>query len=355
MRDFEKHKQTFDKFLNKLKENEKIGVLSHANCIDGMASAVFFSEILKKKAPTVKTDLHFIAYGNGILDKFDAVFSKQGIEKVFVLDFNADIDMFDEFDRFRNKFDVCFIDHHPMHAKLRQDQVIKTHKDDCTALVMYQLGEDIIDYNKWSWLVSVASVSEFSWHTPENLTFIQSYYPNYKPGDENSDLLKLVHKMGSLVTYYSQDSLKAYDLIYKNDFKKIDEIHHEVWSEMERCLQDFDKNAEHHFDKKLYFYFFKSKFSLGSKMGTILSLKYKGATIVVISEMEGTNMYKVSVRNNADKLPFLMSDMLGYGVKGLENAMGAGHPNASGGSFMKKDIDTFKKNIIEFVKNKLPK
>lgn len=354
MQDFEKHKKNFFSYLDKIGNDESVGIVAHANCVDGMASAVFLIEILKKKYPSIKTDVHFVSYSNGVLDKISERFKKIDITKVFVLDFNADIDMLEEFERFRGNFDVCFVDHHPLNPKLRIDEkVIKTNKEDCTSLVIYKFGKGIIDYVKWNWLVCAASVSEFSWKNDENLKFIQDYYPSYKPGDENSDLLKLVNKMGSLVVYYSKDSLKAYELILHKNFKKIDEIHQEVWDEMQRCLEDFEKHSESHFNKHLYFYLFKSKFSLGSKMGTILSIRHKGSTIVILSEIEGTNMYKVSTRNNSEKLPYLMNDMLGHGVAGLENAMGAGHPNASGGSFMKKDIDTFKRNILEFVKNKL--
>jgi len=35
------------------------------------------------------------------------------------------------------------------------------------------------------------------------------------------------------------------------------------------------------------------------------------------------------------------------GIQGLENAVAGGHAKASGASFMKKDLDTFKKNILK--------
>ena len=56
-------------------------------------------------------------------------------------------------------------------------------------------------------------------------------------------MLKLVYKTGSLVIYYSKDSLKAYDIILKRNFDKIEEIHKEVSAELERCLKDFEKNV----------------------------------------------------------------------------------------------------------------
>ena len=122
---------------------------------------------------------------------------------------------------------------------------------------------------------------------------------------------------------------------------------------MERCLKDFEKNAESHFDKHLYFYFFKSRFSLGSKMSTILSVRHKGSTIIVFSEVEGTDMIKAGIRNNGEPLKYTMTDLVRAGITGLENAMGGGHAPASGGSFLRKDLDKFKEQVKIFVKEKI--
>ena len=122
---------------------------------------------------------------------------------------------------------------------------------------------------------------------------------------------------------------------------------------MERLVKDFEENSEKHFNNHLYFYFFKSRFSLGSNLSTTLSIKHKGATIIVFSETEDPNVIKGSARNNGIPLKYPMNDMLKAGIKGLEKTMAGGHAPASGASFMKKDLDTFKKQVIEFVKSKI--
>ena len=354
MHDFEKHKKQFFTFLDKIERNEMVGIIAHANCLDGMASVVFVVDVLKKKYPSVKADINFVSYSLGTLDKLSEKFVKIGIKRVFILDLNVDVSLFDEFERMRKKFEVLLVDHHPSNPKFKIDEkVIKTPSVDCTSLVIYKFGNGIIYEKEWAWLVCVASVSEFSWKKDETLKFIQKHYPDYVPGDENSDLLKLAHKINSLVVYYSKDSLKAYEIISNKKFDKIEEIHKEVDSEIERNLDDFEKNAESHSNKQLYFYFFKSKFSLGSNLGTALSIRYKFSTIVVFSEIEGTQLVKVSARNNGIPLPYSMNDMLKAGIEGLENSMAGGHAPASGGSFMKKDLDRFKENVKRFVKSKI--
>ncbi len=357
MQDFEKHKTNFDNFLNKIDENERIGILSHANCVDGMISAVFLIEILKKKFPNIpKPFVSFIPYGLGVLDRHTTILNKEGIKKVFILDANVDMNQLEETKRFFDNFDVMFIDHHPLNPELKlTHNIIKTHSDDCTSLTLYHLGKDSLDGNHWTELVCIASISEFSYQNEENLRFIQSHYDFDPKNYQDLEIFQKVLKFNSLITYYSKDSLKAYEFILNRNYKEIDKANKEISEEFDRCVEDFEKNAERHFDSKLCFYFFKSKFSIGSRLGTSLSVKHKNSTIIIISEIEGTNMFKVSTRNNSENLIYPMNEMLRSAVKNLENGMGGGHDRASGGSFMAKDIDKFKQNIIEFVKHKLNK
>ena len=354
MQHFEKHKSNFFSFINRIQPQEKIAIIAHANCIDGMTSVVFLIEIVKKKYPSLPDpSIYFLPYKAGTLDNLEAPLKKNGITKVCILDLNADWNIPIEFEKFRETFDVLFVDHHPLYPQLRMNEkVIKTHKDDCTALVMYRFGEGLIDYKKWSWLACVAAVSEFSYNNEENLKFIQKHYPSFtKETRENSDILQIVHKMGSLVIYYGEDSLKAYKILVNNDTEKIEKIHKEVSAEIEKKIKDFAQNAEAHYGGKLYFYFLQSKFDIDSKLSTILSLKYLGATIIVLAERDN-NIFHVSTRNHADPLIYPMNEMLRTGVKGLQGALGGGHPNASGGSFLRKDLDKFKEQIKEYVKSK---
>ena len=352
MESFEIQKSNFFSFINRIAPKEKIAIIAHANCIDGMASAIFMVELLKKKYPSLPSPLiHFLHYRAGTLDSLEGPFKKEGINKVCILDLNVDYNILEEFEKFRSSFDVLFVDHHPLNPKLRlSDQVIKTHKDDCTALVLYRFGEGLIDEKKGSWLACVAAVSEFSYKKEENVNFIQKYYPSFTvDAIEHSEILKVVNKMGSLVIYYAEDCLAAYEIILHDKREKIEEAHKKVSAEIERALKDFEQNAESVFDRKLYFYFLQSKYDIDSKLSTMLSLKYKGATIIVCSGVE-KDILHVSSRNNGDNLAYPMHEMIRAGIKGLENALGGGHAAATGGSFLRKDLATFKEQVKEFVK-----
>jgi len=353
MQDFEINKKKFFNFLNKIDENETIEIIAHGNCNDGLISALFMSEILKKRFPGVKIKRSFFSYTSGLFDKITEDYELNGINKVFVLDFNADADFLEEFQRFINKFDVLFVDHHPLNSNLIvDDKVIKTPSVDCTSLFLYKVGEESLKEPEFVELACIASISEFSYKSEENLKFIQDHC-NFDPKDyQDSEIFKKVLKIGSLVTYYSSREENAYQIILEKNQKEIERIDKEVSDEFNRCLVDFEQNSERHFNNHLYFYFFKSKFPIGSSLGTSLSVKHKGSTLIVLSDKD-KDFFKVSARNNGVPLKYSMNEMLKSGIEGLSNSSAGGHAPASGASFLKKDLDTFKKQILEFVSSKI--
>jgi hypothetical protein len=276
MQDFEIHKKKFFNFLDKIDGNETIGVIAHANCTDGLISALFTSKILEKRFPNIKIKRSFFGYNAGLFDKITKDYELNGISKVFVVDFNADADFFDEFQRFTSKFDVLFIDHHPLNTNLIvDDNVIKTLGVDCTSLFLYNVGKEFLKEIEFVELACIASISEFSYNSEENLKFIQANC-DFDPKDyKNSDIFNKVLKIGSLITYYSNNEDKAYEIILKNNQNEIDRARKEVGAEFDRCLIDFEENSEKHFNNHLYFYFFKSKFPIGSSIGTSFQLNIK--------------------------------------------------------------------------------
>lgn len=355
MQDFEKHKVKFDAFLNRINENEKIGILSHGNCVDGMISTVFLVEILKKKFPEmISPFVAFIPYKLGILDEYERIFNREGINKVFVLDANVDINQLEETERFFDKFEVMFIDHHPLHNKLKlTEKIIKTPSNDCTSLVLYNLGKEYLEGNYWLELSCIAAISEFSYLDKKNLEFIQKHYSFDPDNYQNLEIFQKVLKINSLVTYYAKDPNKAYNIILKEDYSEIDRADKEVSDDFNKCMKDFEDNAEKYLNDRLYIHFLNPKYSIGSRLSTALSVKHTNATIITLSDVHGTNLIKISGRNNSKDLNYDLGDMIRAGIKGLENAIGGGHPRAVGGSFMRKDLETFKKNIIEFVRSKI--
>ena len=98
------------------------------------------------------------------------------------------------------------------------------------------------------------------------------------------------------------------------------------------------------------FYEVSSTLSIDSIISTILSTKNKSKIIIIYSVSDSNpNLIKVSARCQIEKLPCSMSDLLKIGISGLHNASAGGHPRASGGAFLKKDLEIFKKQVVSYI------
>ncbi len=353
---FEKYREKFISFVNNLDSNKRVAILAHGNCSDGMASAVLMIEILKKLHPSMPVPISiFLSYS---IDMFGESLRKklisENISSVFVLDIGMNPQNISQFNDFSHSFSVFYIDHHPSDALPNFAKVIKTESADCATLTIYRLAKDIFDEFSWIWLVCAAAVSEFSYKKETNLNFIQKYYPEFNRNDlESSELFKLSNALGSLIMYYKEKPLKALEIIQKKDFKKMAEINKEISLDIEKGLSGFDK-AESYDNGELFFYNVNSKFDISSSISTILSMKYLGKTIIIFSKSwSDSKKIKISARNNLEPPPYSMKDLIESGIVGLSESTGGGHVPAAGGVILERDMDIFKRRVLEFVKSKL--
>ena len=110
-------------------------------------------------------------------------------------------------------------------------------------------------------------------------------------------------------------------------------------------LDEFDKKRED-LDNELVFYEITAKYRVNSIVSTILShKKVPNKTLVVAEEREDD--YKISGRRQDMKIH--MGDMFRECVSGLQDANGGGHKPAAGARVLKKDYETFKNRVKEWV------
>ncbi len=356
MNNFEKYREEFISFVNNLDSNKGVAILAHGNCSDGMSSAVLMNEILMKLHPSMPAPLSiFLPY---TVDMFGKSLRKKLISKnissVFVLDIGMNPQNISQFDDFSHSFNVFYIDHHPSDFLPKFAKVIKTESADCVTLIIYRLAQNIIDENSWSWLVCAAAVSEFSYKKETNLIFIQKYYPEFNRNNlESSEIFNLSNALGSLIRYYKENPLKALEIIQKKDLKKMEDINKEISLDIENILSGFDK-AESYYNGELSFYNVYSKFDISSSVSTILSMKYPGKTIIIFSKSDSdSKKIKISTRNNLEPPPYSMKDLIEFGITGLPESIGGGHVPAAGAVIFEKDVVTFKRRVLEFVKSKI--
>lgn len=353
----DRHKENFISFIDNINPNKKIAIIAHGNCSDGMASTVFLTELLQNKYRSISfplcifIDYSIDMYGELLINRL----RKEKIEYLFVLDVGMNPQNVSSFEELSRQFSVCYVDHHPSDFIPSSPKcVIKTESADCTTLMLYRFSEEFIDVKKWFWLVCAVAVSEFSYKKQSNLEFLKKYYPSFsRENIENTVSFKMSNVLGSLIKYYKNEPLKALEIIIKQDFEFMNKINKEVFGEIERVLNLFT-NSESHYNESIYFFNISSRFDVSSSVSTILSIKNLGKTIVTFSEDEGdVSKVKVSARNNTEPIPYSMKSMIEFGIIGLSESTAGGHLPAAGAVILRKDLETFKKRVLEFVASKL--
>ncbi len=336
-------KSEFFTFLNSIIPKDRIAVISH-NDLDGVASAVLMKDILNSKKIKIHS-LYFINYKKGMLKELYNKLTRKRINKIFILDINVYTD-YEEFENFRKNFDVFLIDHHPAEIK-KENNIIKTSTEDCTTFVLYKIGKEIMNMDKWRPLVCATMISEFSFNSPENFKFIKENYPII---DKEHVLIstpgKFSQKITSALIYFHGKEKRVFYLLLKSKLKKFERYHKIIEEEIKRVLKKFEKEAEFYPEKNIYFYYHNPRFSISSIVVTILSMKKKNYTFIFVSDLEDEKEFvKLSSRNQSGNVN--LNELMKKGIRGLESATGGGHIKASAARFMKKDLDKFKKNILE--------
>ncbi len=337
-------KKDFDDFLDGITEEDKIAIRTHTD-LDGIASALFLELILESKGLKVSF-IEFGSYGVGMFDKFIYKIKKNKVSKVFLTDCAADLADLEGFEKFRSKFDSFLIDHHPVNSDLKDKKnIIKTDSSDCSSLLLYSfLSEKLKE--KWKWLVCAAIISDFSFKKRENFDFVKENYPETSYDDAfNSQPGKIAAFINSALIYFDEDKKKIFDLIKDGKIEEVKKHRGEVEEEIQKYVRDYKKLAEFYPERKLYFYQIEPKYKIGSTISTLISSKNPDDIIIIVSSSPKEKvMLYLSARNQTKRED--MNLLLKNALKGLKNADGGGHIPAAGGRIMKKDLEIFKKRIL---------
>jgi len=344
----------FFEFLNLIKPEEKIAILTHTD-LDGIASGIFLEEILSSIKLKVSL-IEFVNYEQGICEKIIPKLQKEKIKKVFISD--VCIESVDEkgFEKLRKDFEVFLIDHHPLSANLKNKKnILKTKTFDCSAFVIYCLGveKSLIGGKKFQWLVNSTMISELSYKDPKNLKFLQQTEKEINLENIfDSEFGRIANIIGGALIYFNSKKIpliEIYSLVKKKDLNSLKKFDEEVKKEIEKKIKEFEKEQEFYPEKSLHLFYFDSEFKITSTLSTIISSKNPDEVFVLIRDSESEpEKIKVSARCQSGK--FDMNLLIKKSIENLENAVGGGYVPASGATIMKKDFQKFKTNILEFLK-----
>lgn len=340
-------KKIFLDFLNSISKKDRVGIISH-NDMDGLGSVFFLDKLLTYKKIKISF-VNFFAYEKGLLERLTADFKKKKITKVFILDFNIDSNCPEEFDNFKEKFDVFFIDHHPLGNIKNKENVIKTNSFNCATQVVYELSKEIVDFSNDFLILCAALITDYTFKHRPNLEFLQRYFPdiseinafNSVPGSFGSSVDRALINLKSS----GKPLVKVYDLLKDKNLIGINRLGDPVREEVDFWVSKLSNEAEYFSDKDLYFYYFKPKFQVSSIVSSISASQHPKSIIIVLVPSEvDEDLLKISARNNEGIRD--VNTLVRSAIVGLKDAIAGGHKQATGGTIRKEDVEQFKKNIL---------
>jgi single-stranded DNA-specific DHH superfamily exonuclease len=346
----------FQNYVKNIKLTDKICVLYHGYCGDGLGSAVItiksLERILKRK---VDFRIHYTVFE--ITDELIDYFKKNSITKVVVVD-NALYAREDMIKKAENVVDILIIDHHEyvndlnsekttfIHASLYNNK-IKSHFYPASKLV-YDLFSTITDVSDLDWIACMGLISDRGYNQWK--AFVDSVLIKYKiPYNDNIFMTELgtcVSNVGGGRSFKEAiDSLfellynaKSYKEVLNAEFlikyKKI------ITEEMQRLILLRNKAEVY---KDLIIYYCKPKFKVGANVSSALSFDYfVGKTIVLICDY-GEEYCELNARNQIGTVR--TNDLLQMAMKGIPGPIPGGHAPASGGKLHRDYIQKFISNL----------
>ncbi len=332
----------FQDFLGKISKKSRVGIFSDSD-LDGITSAIFMEEILKDKG-IVPVEIVFLDHKYDVIDKINEIILKNKLDKIIILDFNIDNQDVAEFNKIIEKYDTLLVDHHPLNSEVKDLKwIIKTKSEDCVALDLYRLDENLSKSKKWEWLLVPTMISEFSYTDNENFNFLKKLYPELnKDKIRESVHGEILDKLGSLIIYNKGDFKKSYEVIKSKKFQELDKIDSIVKKDVKKYMNKFAKEIEKNKEKKNILLCFESPFEICNSVTTMASMKNSSKTFIGM-DIKGKEFIRMSFRNQSGEIN--MGNMASSLLEGLEKATYGGHVKAAGGMFLKKDLNEVMKRL----------
>ena len=356
------YKQKFKNFINDITKKDNIA-LFYDDDGDGICAAALAKKALVKLGYNVKLEIGVGSEEIIISDKTISLLKEKNIKLLITFDKSVEsgpeqIKKIEEFSR------VLIFDHHTLGRDISSDRtlLIKPHffsdldkpGNYCTAKLSYDFFSELTNLEDYDWVAIIGMLHDMGEEAfPE---FIKKVKQKYNIKGELRD-----SKIGKAEGYISYTAL--YDKTKHKDSMKIlqeSKSYKDVLnSKIKKYFTAVDNEIKEHIvaAKKrveiigdVAFYKIKPKYSISSPLSTIINIyHYPDKTFVTITDKGNKDeMFRVSFRRNDEKKD--MVKLIKEANKGLEKASGGGHKPAAGARIMKKNLEEFKKRIIEINK-----
>lgn len=325
----------FYEFTSNLTDKDKIAIIAHHD-LDGITSAVIASKVIGNP------ELVIISGYNINFDKLIAKLKEKKINKILVLDFN----IFENKERLKkfNFPEILIIDHHQYEEDLNSERVtlIKAETEYPASYMCYYLFSKIQTLP--SWIPALGTLSDTIYaYNPE--TAINVFRDFNLPDKIN--LWNYVKNLNYALIYLKNKEEQIYNLILKaksiEELKIMDKYKEKVIGEVEKQLDNFEKNKEEF--KDLIYFYYKPRYDVGRELINTGSVKYFNKTLIIVQEFKGE--INIGARRQDKKVD--CSQLLKQATKDIPNSSAGGHMPAAGGEILPNYVEKFKTNLLRLI------
>ncbi|GEM_PF-2743446 len=341
----------FTHYLSTITKEDKIAVLYHAYCTDGLCSALITVKALERYlGRNVNFKIYYGLYY--ISEEIIQFFSNNGITKVIFVDL-ALYSKEEMIKKTEQTVDLLLIDHHEfnhdlnsehtlfLHASLLHPE-IKSYYYPASKLV-YDLFSPFVRIDDLDWLACVGLISDSAYLQWKDFVIdvMQKHSFEFKEDIFSTELGKLIGNIGAAQRFNETGEKNVFNIVYHAVSCK-EVMNHPL-------LLDCKRNIEHELEYwvalrgnaqiygNLIIYFIVPKYDIGARLATFLVSKYfLNKTVVVIS---GKGDYaRVSAR---DYTTLRVNDLLQKSVREIPFASAGGHVNCAAAKFKLECLHLF--------------
>ena len=351
--------EKFKNYISNINKRDKIAVVYHGNCADGLCSAIILNKAVERISKRkIDFNMHYLYYE--VKEELIDFVKANKINKVIFVDLSIYVkeDMIRKLEKYA---EILLIDHHEYETDLNDNRLTFVHSTFIdnkikspaypASKLVYDIFSKIIDISDLDWLSCLGLISDMGYDQWKG--FVIKTGIKYKAKiNENVFLSDLGICSSNISTSkrFNDNIEKVFNVVYKaKTYKNI--LHNKfLLSYKKKANEELQHwinnriNAENY--KDLVIYEIKPKYPIGTTLATILSREYfKNKTVVIISEDIEDMKLKLNARNQIGTLR--TNDLLVEATKGLKDSNAGGHAPAAGGGIYPKDLERFKKQLKE--------
>lgn len=346
----------FTGFVKDLRKEDRIAII-HDSDADGVCAALLAAKALKKltgRKPVLMPHYHVFLDSQG-LERI----KRLKVDKVIILDIPADryTESLRKLESIAER--ILVLDHHEVgKIKSNKTSVIKSNfvpgipsGKYCTAKLCFDLFTWAgIDLSKDAWIAClgiVADVGDDYWQNFLKKEFKRKGLSLKKGMQACFEITNIVDAVNFIAPKKSGKlfnvmlNAKTFKDVMKKEFRELREAQQK---EFNAWLKKFKKEADCFPEKNLYFYVLKPKFSIKSALVNSIAKKARGKTFILVEDLGKKHCF-ISLRSTAPGIN--TPELFRKATKGFAEASGGGHPVASGGRILCKDIQRFKENLVK--------